>query len=401
MPPSVDYYTLDAAAEAVGDSYYIADVERLKTNLFRFLKAFQTHWPNTSVGYSYKTNYLREFILAAMEVGAYSEVVSELEYRLARRHEIAPAKVIVNGPVKQGSFLEEALVDGAIVNLDSLQELDDALSIARRQRGERIRIGLRCALPGTRTRFGIDVSDPETIAHLRRVVSDDLIDIVALHAHHSGERNIERFRSRISSLIHVHQNVLPNAPIERLNAGGGFSSPMSSELASQMTSRPPSYEEYGEAMADVLKAAYGSEGPELTLEPGIAVLANTMRFVTRVVRTKVIQQRNLAVADGSIFCTMPLRGDVELPVEVFRPPRQEVGVRRWSIVGHTCMEIDVLRKSLDADLAPGDMVAFDNVGAYSTVLAPTFIRSEPAVIDGGALPSVSLLRTGTTETSMT
>ncbi|HEV8619517.1 MAG TPA: hypothetical protein VGQ79_00665, partial [Nitrospiraceae bacterium] len=53
---------------------------------------------------------------------------------------------------------------------------------------------------------------------------------------------------------------------------------------------------------------------------------------------------------------------------------------KLDIVGYTCMEHDVLFAGFEGTLAVGDYVVFDNVGAYTNVLRPPFIRECPAML---------------------
>jgi diaminopimelate decarboxylase len=48
--------------------------------------------------------------------------------------------------------------------------------------------------------------------------------------------------------------------------------------------------------------------------------------------------------------------------------------RTWDITGYTCMEDDVLYRKYAGPLKVGDYIVFSNVGAYSIVLRPPFIR---------------------------
>jgi diaminopimelate decarboxylase len=50
------------------------------------------------------------------------------------------------------------------------------------------------------------------------------------------------------------------------------------------------------------------------------------------------------------------------------------------IVGYTCMEHDCLYRGYSGALALDDYIVFDNVGAYTTVMKPPFIRPSPAMI---------------------
>lgn len=386
-----DYSTLEEVAGSIGNSFHVAWRDRLISNLDRLLQAFRLRWPGTTIGYSYKTNYLSSFIEAADSWGAWSEVVSEGEFDFARSLGVRSDHIIVNGPVKSSLFLSRVLGSAARIHMDSLDELATAASIAR-SAGTTMDIGLRCDLgePTLGTRFGIATWDSQLPRQVSAV--GDCLRLTSLHVHHSGPRGAERFATRAEQLARVHADVFPDHPISMLDLGGGFGSELSAELARQI-GQSPSYDAYAEAVVQGLRRVYGEgKGPDLVLEPGMGILADTMSFVTRIVSCKTDGGRAIAVVDGSFFSTLPLQGRVELPVQVVKAAGRRNGrVHSWRVVGATCMEIDVLRSALPADLAVGDFLVFSNVGAYSTSLTPVFITPVPPVVDGSSLPGVRLL----------
>ena len=103
---------------------YILDESKLCNNYDSLEKAFKKRWGNFKVGYSYKTNSLPWILNFMKKKGAYAEVVSEPEYRLALRLGYKPSEVIINGPYKGYEAIREILEDGGIVNLDSFHEIE-------------------------------------------------------------------------------------------------------------------------------------------------------------------------------------------------------------------------------------------------------------------------------------
>ena len=57
------------------------------------------------------------------------------------------------------------------------------------------------------------------------------------------------------------------------------------------------------------------------------------------------------------------------------------------VVGYTCMENDVLFRGFEGAIGAGDYAVFDNVGAYTNVLRPPFIRECPAILGWDASTS--------------
>lgn len=396
---------LSAAATKHGGSFYLADIRRFEANYRRLLDAFRRIYARTSIGYSYKTNYLPAFVLRADALGAYSEVVSQFELDFARALGVPAQRIIFNGPIKRPADLFQALNTGARVNVDSMVESRQLMKVAVDLPTQRP-VGIRCWLgpdtPGSR--FGIDLESTEgqeTMAALDAVPN---LRIAGLHCHFSGDRSADQYRRVTRGLIRLHQMVLSNRPLDYIDVGGGFASNMSSSLAAQLPVRPSTFEEYADAVATEMRAAYGAGGPELILEPGMGLLADVMILVTRVEAVKRLGSRRLAVVDGSIFNIKPLRGGVNLPVRLVAADQagmlsdrdQNEAVESWDIVGHTCMEIDVLHQGYIGPIRPGDYVVIENVGAYTNVLNAPFIRGTPAILEYGDDGVGELLRPAST-----
>jgi len=384
-PPVWSWERLSALAARHGASFYLADVDRFEDNYRRFLRAFRAIYPKTSVGYSYKTNYLPAFIRRADALGAYSEVVSPFEYDYARQLGIPGERILFNGPVKRTDELAHALASGTVVNADSVSEVGDLIRVAERL-GGLFPVGVRCYLsdhaPGSR--FGIDLATAEGKKAIAALDGAADLRLAGLHCHQSGDRSAERYRQRTRAMIHLHATALAERPLDFIDIGGGFGGNVSPALAEQLASPPATFDDYAEAVAGEMHDAYGHDGPRLILEPGMALLADTMTFVTRVEATK--PHRGLAVVDGSVFNAQPLwnilRGSHNPPITVVPAEhRAPPSAGPWDVVGHSCVEVDVLHRGHDGPLAIGDYVVVENVGAYTTVLNAPFIRGTPPIIE--------------------
>ncbi len=72
--------------------------------------------------YSYKTNYTPRIVSLVRSLGGMAEVVSGMEYALARRVGNAPENILFNGPCKGADGIA-ALLEGACVIIDNEEEL--------------------------------------------------------------------------------------------------------------------------------------------------------------------------------------------------------------------------------------------------------------------------------------
>lgn len=378
-----DFATLSKLAGEHGESFYLIDVGRFRQNIRSLVGAFGAIDQPAMLAYSYKTNYAPLFCRIANEEGCCAEVVSKTEYDMAQRLGVRPERVIYNGPLKSFAEVETATLAGATVNIDEMSEVDAVESISRTNPKARLRVGLRCRFSlcdGHGSRFGL--ADGEIAAALARLRELPNCDVRGLHCHFSGHRDLASFRRRAEHLVALARHYFAGAPPEVLNLGGGFYGELPPALAEQFGD-VPSYEDYAAAIAPIIKAGFpGGRTPTLVLEPGAAVVADTVSFVARIGAIKHLEDRNVAFATGSIQNVKSNMSSVRLNLKVVSDHTQkdEAMAGPTDITGYTCMEQDVIYEAYNGPLRTGDFIVISNVGAYTTVFKPPFIRPAPAML---------------------
>lgn len=377
---------LEAIAARFGSDFYIADTAHFESNCAAFETAFRTFVPNTRPAYSVKTNYVPEFFKRATARGWYVEVVSGFEYDLVRRHGVPGRDIIFNGPVKFQHELERALADGALVNVDSFQELATLSNITTRRRDLPCRIALRCNLGPAHTaesRFGLPVDSPEFGAVLENIKRGSLgnISLEGLHVHYcyAGKRphDYSVASERLATLLRHHDL---GSALSSLNLGGGFFSSMPDEMARQFGGNIPTARDYAEHICDPLLSVFKSAPRlQLILEPGLIIVADAMRFFCKVHAIKSFGTRDEIIITGSVYNVKPSKSRIDMPLSVIKPVRP-TNLVAGRVSGFTCMEDDILHSQFSGDVAEGDYLAFYNVGAYTNVLKPPFIRLAPPIL---------------------
>lgn len=371
-------------SERLGDHFYLVDLAVFERNCRDLLAAYTTHYANTSLGYSYKTNYLPAMCSAADKLGCYAEVVSAMEYELARRLGVPARRVIYNGPYKPQAGLERALREGAIVNLDSLDEVARVIAMRATWEGADFRVGLRChpGLAAIESRFGLDVRAGDLGQAIAALGEAGGFDIVGLHCHVCPpKRRAEVYNEVAHRVIDVARAHFGGQVPPMLNLGGGFYSRMPKELASRWSFPIPSFEDYGKAMAGAFAERLGKDHPtELVIEPGVSVTADAVEHWCQVVALKTVMSARVAMVSASVYNIKPTKNSANLPMVVV--PGGGSGEPLdgpLDITGYTCMEDDVLCTGYRGSLRVGDWVGFKNTGAYTNVLKPPFIRPAPAM----------------------
>jgi diaminopimelate decarboxylase len=382
---------LEQLAATFGPSFYLLDAARFQDNFTRLTQAFQAHYPQTTIAYSYKTNYVPRYCELVSQLGGYAEVVSGMEMMLALKLNVPATKVFFNGPYKEHEHVLSLLKLGGTVNVDSWEELQRIARSADQHSGQPFTLGLRCnfeVYDGVLSRFGFDTESQDFRDAVALIDDHPMLKLAGLHCHFAT-RSLDcwtkrtegmitvidrHFRYRLDDLIHV-------------SFGGGMYGPMPQELKVQFPVTIPEFEDYAAAaaipFARYLEGVEGSHRPTLIIEPGTALVADAMKYVCQVNSIKHVRGRAVVSLTGSSYNINPNPNRKNVPIECFPDPRvqdrKEMAGAYFG--GYTCIEGDYLYKNFSGSLAVGDFIVFDDVGSYSIVMKPPFILPNAAIIE--------------------
>jgi diaminopimelate decarboxylase len=375
-----------------GSPFYIFDEMAFRKNYDDIVKAFGSRCQKFILAYSYKTNYIPYLCGIIKSKGGFAEVVSPLEYDLALKVGQKPNKIIFNGPVKRYADIELALKNQSIVNLDSWSEIDHVAKYAKKNPSRKVKVGLRINIglsdksgrshiqEHLKTgRFGFDPSDSNMKKVVSRLSRIGNITVNSLHGHTStADRSVWCYQIIAETLCRISENFFPES-VEFINIGGGIFGYIPPQMRWAKT---PSFDDYARAVCKVLKSDkwVRRQKPYLMLEPGIAIAANALSFVTKVISVKDIRGKIFVTVDGSAYNVKPTFHKINQPYQIIK---KTDGVKRsaFSVVGSTCMEKDYLLTEITDELPDvGDFIKIDNAGAYTVVLTPPFINPAPAVV---------------------
>ncbi|MCF7969615.1 MAG: hypothetical protein K9L22_00425 [Methylococcaceae bacterium] len=394
---TISWKQLNNLTTFFGDSFYIIDLAQFTRNYQNFLNAFQIIYPKSQIAYSYKTNYTPRLCQLAEEMKGYAEVVSGMEYELALRIGVAPERIIFNGPYKQKADFEQALLNNSIVNIDSAYEVQYICELSSQYPQKMIRVGIRCNFViGTESpsRFGFDINNATFQTSINVLRNLPNCKIIGIHCHFlPPERSAEGYRKIAQQMINLALTKFAKDALEFIDLGGGFFSAMPTELQQQFSHSIPTFSEYGYAIASEFKRAFpDNKGPELILEPGISLTADTTKFVTKIIDIKTQGEHQIALAAASRYDIKPTLSDRNLPITVFPAPDSASQQGVFDIVGSTCMENDFLHHNYSGKLGVNDYIVFDNVGAYTNVLRPPFINFASPVLSIDAQENIEIIR---------
>lgn len=380
----MDREHLKELTEKFGNAFYLLDSRQFGNNYTELKKAFTDIYPEFNIAYSYKTNYTPALCKIVDAMGGYAEVVSDMEMEIALRIGVKPEKIIWNGPYKNYGKVEELLLLGGTVNLDSIYEEELLRQIAERHPDHKLNVGIRVNFDiddGNVSRFGFDVDGGDFKRILNFVRNTQNLYLIGIQCHFATRR-LDTWRPRAEGMLALldRLNIVP----EHIDLGGGLFGKMDDSLKEQFDSYIPSYREYAEAVAPLFAEHFANreDKPTLLIEPGSALAGDCMKFVSKVVNIKDVRGKAIATLLGSIYNINPTLNKKNPPIRVIAMgENKQRDYEDLDFGGFTCIESDYLYRHYKGKLAKGDFVVFGNVGSYSVVLKPPFILPNFPVID--------------------
>jgi diaminopimelate decarboxylase len=404
-------------ARRFGTPAYVVSEDQLRRNARRFTEVFATRWPEGPVAIlpALKANTALATRAVLSQEGLGCDTFGAAELWAALRAGVAPAKLSVNGSIKDAALLETALTAGAKVTLDSVEEWALVRDLAVRLGVDaRVRVRVRPVVDG-----GVATSDfYDDVVPLGRAVadykagiptedllrvdpswaSDERVRLVGAMVHFarhtaSPDAWTSMTRAFVATVARLSRAWDGWAPSE-LDLGGGLPTPRdpTGRLLTRLASRSgdaPALEAFADAITGTLRVGlreHGLPAGDVTLEvePGRGLYADAgvhLATVRHVKRETEPESRTWVEIDSS---------------EAFLPDAL-IEHSRWRVVAATRADdepsvvADVVGRSCGFDVMapavplpgvePGDVLAFLDTGAYQDAASSNFnAMSRPATI---------------------
>lgn len=369
--------------DKIGDSFYILDSKQFEQNFMELKNEFARIYPNFNIAYSYKTNYTPKLCKIVNKLGGFAEVVSDMEMEIALRIGVEPQKIIWNGPYKNAKKVEQLLVMGGTVNIDSVYEIELIEDIAERYPNHRLNVGIRCNFDvndGVISRFGFDIENDDFKKALALFETHKNLYLIGLQCHFAT-RSIDTWKPRAEGMLNLIDKI--GIVPDHIDLGGGLFGKMADSLKVQFNAEIPTYEQYAQTVAPVFAEHFKNcdKKPMLLIEPGSALVGDCMRFAAKVVNIKEVRGKTIATLLGSIYNINPTLNKKNPPISIYSMGGVQKEYKDLDFGGFTCIESDYLYRRFNGSLAVGDMVVFGNVGSYSVVLKPPFILPNFPIVE--------------------
>lgn len=370
-----------------GSPLFVFSEEKIRKQYKRFLYAFKSKYEKFQFAWSYKTNYLQTITSIYHTEGSIAEVVSEFEYKKAKKMGIEPCDIIYNGPYKSYESLIEATKDGAKIHIDHFEELltlekiSDELNIKPKVA---IRINMDTGIYPSWDRFGFNFENGEAKQAVKRIVQHNKMNFIGIHSH-IGTFVIspDAYEKLTQKMVKFYKEIKEefNITLEYIDLGGGL--PSQNKLKSQYLPSSiliPSVEQYAEKITDVLIKNFDyNNGPKVFMEAGRALIDDAGYLLTTIHATKRLPDgRKAIILDGGVNILFTA---YFYDLNVYPAQTYQGTMENTIIYGPLCMNIDVVRESI---LLPpfntGDNLVLNPVGAYNVTQWMQFIQMRPAVV---------------------
>jgi len=379
--------------EEFGSPLFVVSEKVLRAQYRWFRDTFTASGADTCIAYSYKTNYLPAVCAALHQEGAWAEVVSGMEYELARELGVSGAQIVFNGPYKQPHELQRAVAEGAQINIDGFDELK-AVSEVADSLGKPALVGVRFNFrhgESTWTKFGFNVENGDCQKALAQIARSKHLQLQGFH-NHSGTFQVDpRIYGRAAAvMVQLAKRARDLGMKPRIaDFGGGF--PSSNQLKPHFDAPGGSIMHgnrlapYAEIILNKIcqaKELFGGR-PQVTLEPGRAIVDEAVQLIATVVATKDIPGQGAAVVIDAGVNILPTAYWYDHEVDVAPDTRslRSGMLQPVNIYGPMCMQIDVIRERVMLPpLWIGAPLVFTNVGAYCLTQSMQFIQPRPAVV---------------------
>ena len=357
---------------------FILDEEELFRSITGFTEALKEFFSDFTLCYSVKTNALPYLLNLVHSRDCFAEVVSADEYHLARQCGYRESRIIYNGPMKNKKTFLEAVMGGAIVNIETKRELkwleelskDNIYKVGLRLNINISRVSMEDADGGQdNSRFGFSDETSDFSDALSVIKKLPNVQLSGIHIHRTvHSRSVRFYKHSIEYACEIIRKY--HLELDYMDIGGGFFG---------IFPEKPTYRDYVCAFREALYG-YGLDTLRVIVEPGNALVASCFHYLSEVIDVKHVEKEKWFVTtDGSRNDVDPFFRKQNYLYDLYAE-KDSPSVNEQIVSGCTCLENDRLFCIKNGPLLQlGDRILYRNVGAYTMCLSPLFIRFFPCV----------------------
>jgi diaminopimelate decarboxylase len=366
-------------AEAVGTPLYLYSYATLRQHFRAFDDAFGD--VNHLTCFSMKSNSNLSILRLFYNEGGGVDIVSGGELFRALKAGVDPKRIVYSGVGKTAEDMEYALQSDILMfNAESSQEISLLNEVARRL-GKKAGLSIRVnpdidpqthpyISTGLReNKFGIDINRAEEDYTAAAGLGN--LTILGVSCHIGSQ--LTKLSPFVDSLRKLKGLIgrLREAgiPVRYLDLGGGLGITYDKE-------EPPHPREYAKA----IKAGLDMKDLTVILEPGRVIVGNAGILITKVLYTKVTEDKTFVIVDAAMndLIRPSLYGSYH-GIQTVR--RGGHGKIKADVVGPICESSDFLAKDREMEtFYPGELMAVMSAGAYGFSMSSNY-NSRPRVAE--------------------
>jgi len=392
---SVGGLRLSMLAARYGTPAYILDEADVRSRCRTYAGAF----PGAEIAYAGKAFLCRAMAGWIAEEGLSLDVCSAGELVVARSVRFPADRILLHGNAKTPNDLQAAIGYGVgRIVIDSASEIVRLAALSRRRQRVLIRVtpGIDAqAHPAVATgiedqKFGFSLASGDAADAVRKVFAHTELELAGLHCHLGSQvTQLQAYELAAARMVRLMAAVRDRygVALGELNLGGGHAVPY---VAGD---EPFSLAGFADRIRRVLKAECTARRlpvPQLTVEPGRAIVSRAMVTLYRVLAVKHLPggRAFVAVDGGMSDNPRPALYGARYTVRALRPPGEDL--EPMTVAGRHCEAGDVLAVDvpLPAATRPGDLLAVPGTGAYHHSMASNYnMVGRPPVVavrDGAA-----------------
>jgi len=362
-----DYYTPEdwsrvmSFAETQETPFLVVVLDIIRANY----KALRETLPFTKLYYAVKANPAPEIITMLNELGASFDVASVYELRKLLALGVSPDRMGCGNTIKKSDHIKEFYNAG--IRMFVTDSEADLRNIAQAAPGSKVFV--RLMTEGTLTadwplsrKFGCQSDMIYDLMVLAKKLGLDPYGI-SFHVG-SQQRDISAWHTAIAKIKYLFEWLESDAGIrlKSINMGGGF--------PAHYTEKVNDLETYAREITRYLEEDFGSDMPEIIIEPGRSLVADAGVLVTEVV---LISRKSRTSLERWVYTDVgKFNGMMETLDEAIKYPlyATKKGVTEKVILaGPTCDSVDTLYEDFQYDvplnLSIGDRLYWLSTGAYT------------------------------------
>lgn len=334
-------------------AFYVFDIGKLKARIAHLQAALP---PEVVLCYAVKANtFITKELIDTIHR---FEICSPGEAEICRAVGVPSENMVISGVYKTPEVMEAMVADPGfhpIYTVESLEQYELFRRLAK-QYGRTLPLLLRLT---NGSQFGINKGDIEAIVARRGETPE--VDILGIQffsgTQKTSLKKLKREVGKLDDLLTLLEEKYGFVARE-LECGPGF--PVS-YFQSDELDEAELLSGFSELLHDM------THHPKITLELGRSIAASCGTYYTHIVDLKRNQEQNYALVDGGMHHLVYFGQHMAMKQPFFHVCGKEElpATDQWNICGSLCSMNDVMTKQSPLpDLALGDVLAFENAGAY-------------------------------------